>query len=322
MAYVITMVAEFDEYTKDWFYLREGGRRVPVNERFGIAFDLVEQIHYMYVINVKAKNLPLKTCNSDSLPDAYVEIKLAEPFDEQLVLSVEEKNGNREEVIGKCFIPLHNVEKRMDTRAVSSKWYNLEKHIRGDNGERRKWIRTRNAFESLNPNWNEQYTWEVFDPCTVVTVVVFDNNHLQVLHTSVVKKMGEIQLAVRFTCVSLANLMQMYAQPLLPNRHYIHPLSIFQQDSLRHQATQIVAMRSNRAEPPLRKESVEYMLDVDSTMWSLRKRSRAGTSQCIPMFKVREPNVMYQTTRDIDILDDGYRCRNYGHKVVKANPNP
>ncbi|GJV15266.1 FT-interacting protein 1-like protein [Tanacetum coccineum] len=83
--------------------------------------------------------------------------------------------------------------------------------------------------------------------------------------------MGEIQLAVRFTCVSLANLMQMYAQPLLPNMHYIHPLSIFQQDSLRHQATQIVAMRLNRAEPPLRKESVEYMLDVDSTMWSLRK---------------------------------------------------
>ncbi|GKC07687.1 FT-interacting protein 1-like protein [Tanacetum coccineum] len=62
----------------------------------------------------------------------------SEPFDEQLVLSVEEKNGNREEVIGKCFIPLHNVEKRMDTRAVSSKWYNLEKHIRGDNGEKKE----------------------------------------------------------------------------------------------------------------------------------------------------------------------------------------
>ncbi|GKE30705.1 FT-interacting protein 1-like protein [Tanacetum coccineum] len=65
--------------------------------------------------------------------------------------------------------------------------------------------------------------------------------------------------------------MQMYAQPLIPNMHYIHPLSIFQQDSLRHQATQIVAMRLNRVEPPLRKESVEYMLDVDSTMWTLRK---------------------------------------------------
>ncbi len=38
-----------------------------------------------------------------------------------------------------------------------------------------KWIRTRTIFESFNPRWNEQYTWEVFDPCTVVTIGVFDN---------------------------------------------------------------------------------------------------------------------------------------------------
>lgn len=38
-----------------------------------------------------------------------------------------------------------------------------------------KWIRTRTIFESFNPRWNEQYTWEVYDPCTVVTVGVFDN---------------------------------------------------------------------------------------------------------------------------------------------------
>ncbi|GKA95890.1 hypothetical protein Tco_0817985 [Tanacetum coccineum] len=91
MAYVITMVAEFDEYMKDWFYLREGGGRVPGNERFGITFDLVEQIHYMYVINVKAKNLPPKTCNSDSLPDAYVEIKLDRIQSLSLKLAVKDK---------------------------------------------------------------------------------------------------------------------------------------------------------------------------------------------------------------------------------------
>lgn len=37
----------------------------------------------------------------------------------------------------------------------------------------------------------------------------------------------------------------------------------------------IVAMRLNRAEPPLRKEVVEYMLDLDSHMWSMR-RSKAN----------------------------------------------
>ncbi|CAA6656918.1 unnamed protein product [Spirodela intermedia] len=37
---------------------------------------------------------------------------------------------------------------------------------------------------------------------------------------------------------------------------------------------------------------------------------------------VREPRVVVQTTSDVDILDDGYRWRKYGQKVVKGNPNP
>ena len=37
---------------------------------------------------------------------------------------------------------------------------------------------------------------------------------------------------------------------------------------------------------------------------------------------VREPRIVVQTVSDIDILDDGYRWRKYGQKVVKSNPNP
>ncbi|KAJ0251379.1 WRKY transcription factor 34 [Hirschfeldia incana] len=36
----------------------------------------------------------------------------------------------------------------------------------------------------------------------------------------------------------------------------------------------------------------------------------------------REPKVVVQTTSDVDILEDGYRWRKYGQKVVKGNPNP
>ncbi|KAK6162886.1 hypothetical protein DH2020_002727 [Rehmannia glutinosa] len=172
-----------------------------------------------------------------------------------------------------------------------------------------KWIRTRTILSSFDPKWNEQYTWEVFDPCTVITIGVFDNCQLQggkgagkdsrigkvrirlstletnrvythlypliVLSPSGVKKMGEIQLAVRFSCASLLNMLTMYCQPLLPNIHYLHPLSCHQIEILRHQATQIVSTRLSRAEPPLRKEVVEYMLDVGSNMWSVR-RSKAN----------------------------------------------
>ncbi|KAL9142340.1 hypothetical protein ABFS82_14G163400 [Erythranthe guttata] len=176
-----------------------------------------------------------------------------------------------------------------------------------------KWTRTRTIIDSFSPKWNEQYTWEVYDPCTVLTLGVFDNCHLGsgnkpdasqqrdsrigkvrirlsaldahrvythsypllVLHPSGVKKTGEIQLAVRFTTLSLAHTIHIYGHPLLPKMHYIHPFTVNQVENLRYQAMTIVAARLGRAEPPLRKEVVEYMLDVDSHVWSMR-RSKAN----------------------------------------------
>ena len=38
--------------------------------------------------------------------------------------------------------------------------------------------------------------------------------------------------------------------------------------------------------------------------------------------EVREAKVVIQMTSDIDVLDDGYKWRKYGQKVVKGNPNP
>ncbi|CAM8992455.1 unnamed protein product [Rhodiola kirilowii] len=42
-----------------------------------------------------------------------------------------------------------------------------------------------------------------------------------------------------------------------------------------------------------------------------------GATRCI-----HESRVVVQTTSDVDIMDDGYRWRKYGQKVVKGNPNP
>ncbi|KAJ8465968.1 hypothetical protein OPV22_028520 [Ensete ventricosum] len=104
-----------------------------------------------------------------------------------------------------------------------------------------KWVRTRTIIDSLSPRYNEQYTWEVYDPATVVTVGVFDNCQLEkgsngskdakigkvrirlstletgrvythsypllVLHPSGVKKMGEIHLAIRFSATSFVDMM-------------------------------------------------------------------------------------------------------------------
>ena len=53
-----------------------------------------------------------------------------------------------------------------------------------------------------------------------------------------------------------------------------------------------------------------------------RKRSDGSKDTAAAPRTIREPRVVVQTTSDVDILDDGYRWRKYGQKVVKGNPHP
>lgn len=175
-----------------------------------------------------------------------------------------------------------------------------------------KWVRTRTILDRFNPRWNEQYTWDVYDPCTVLTIGVFDNARynkkdekggtgrdvrmgkirvrLSTLDTNRVytnsyslsvllpggsKRMGEIEIAVRFSCSSWLNLIQVYASPMLPRMHYVRPLGPAQQDILRHTAMRIVTARLARSEPALGQEVVQFMLDSDTHVWSMR-RSKAN----------------------------------------------
>ncbi|XP_057754460.1 FT-interacting protein 3-like [Arachis stenosperma] len=181
-----------------------------------------------------------------------------------------------------------------------------------------KWVRTRTVIGSISPKFNEQYTWEVYDPSTVLTLGVFDNGQvsssngngnrdskigkvrirlstlesgriythtypLLMLHNSGVKKMGEIHLAIRFSCTSFVNMLNLYFKPHLPKMHYVKPLNIIEQDRLKQQAVIIVSARLSRAEPPLRKEVVEYLSDSDSHLWSMR-RSKANFNRLKNVF--------------------------------------
>eukprot|EP01018_Ginkgo_biloba_P014000 Gb_31953 [translate_table: standard] len=53
-----------------------------------------------------------------------------------------------------------------------------------------------------------------------------------------------------------------------------------------------------------------------------RKKEKKIKEMVAPQRTVREPRIVVQTTSDVDILDDGYRWRKYGQKVVKGNPHP
>lgn len=53
-----------------------------------------------------------------------------------------------------------------------------------------------------------------------------------------------------------------------------------------------------------------------------RRRNDSSKEVAAAPRTIREPRVVVQTTSDVDILDDGYRWRKYGQKVVKGNPHP
>ncbi|KAF7805063.1 FT-interacting protein 1-like [Senna tora] len=306
-----------------------------------------------------------------------------EPFNESLVISVEQGSLGEHVSLGKCVIPLKNVDKRLDGGGVSSRWYNLDMpgiietaqdqvkfaskfnarisldgayHVLDEPTEYSsdfrasakklwkpsigvlelgilkasglepmkketrthaycvakygpKWVRTRTVVDSLSPVWNEQYIWEVYDPFTVITIAVFNNNHLDAqdrargamdtlmgkirirlstldrskiythsyplicLQPSGVKKMGEIHLALRFSWPfwSSLNVYQFYIVPLFPRQHYVLPLSSVQLDNLRNQTAYVTWLRLSKAEPPLAKEVVYNIMDVRSDTWSMRK---------------------------------------------------
>ncbi|KNA03956.1 hypothetical protein SOVF_204220 [Spinacia oleracea] len=318
----------------------------------------------------------------------------AEPFDEHLIITIEDRLGqSKEETLGKVSIPLAAVRKRPDDKNFPTQWINLQKPSSSDVEEEekrvrfasklharisldggyhvlnestyyssdlrpsmkqlwkssigvlelgilnaeglfpmksregrgtadtfcvakycQKWVRTRTIIDSLSPKYNEQYTWEVYDPATVLTIGVFDNGHLVgnkdtkigkvriristleagrvythsypllVLHPSGLKKMGELHLAIRFSCTNMNNMMFMYTKPLLPKMHYSRPLSLMQTNNLRVHATNVLASRLSRAEPPLKKEVVEYMCDVDAHFWSMR-RSKANFYRIISLLQ-------------------------------------
>ncbi|CAJ2633627.1 unnamed protein product [Trifolium pratense] len=177
-----------------------------------------------------------------------------------------------------------------------------------------KWVRSRTVVNSLSPKWNELYSWDVYDHCTFITISVFDNSQLHEgnidlgamdtrigkvrislqemktnqiyrysyplveLQPSGLKKMGELELAFKFTCPTMLSVWKpsfdvfiMYTMPILPSQHFSHPLSPAQFYRLRKQIITLVSLNMSKAEPPLRREVIDYMLDSREKQWSVRR---------------------------------------------------
>ncbi|CAH2071711.1 unnamed protein product [Thlaspi arvense] len=158
-----------------------------------------------------------------------------------------------------------------------------------------KWARTRTVVDNPSPKWNEQYSWDVYEKCTVLTLGVYDNQQIitnygqgndgpigkvriplrQLKWNTVytgswpimelgkegLKKKGELQLAVRCASVPRSYAFETSRfRWMLPKTHYKFPMSLLQKEELRAQAVEVNCMNLARTEPPLRNEVVRDIL--------------------------------------------------------------
>ncbi|KAE8717845.1 AGAMOUS-like 26 isoform 1 [Hibiscus syriacus] len=217
---------------------------------------------------------------------------VSEPFVDPLIIMVEDRlENNTIRHLGTCVIHLSDVDQRLLPLLAKSKWYNLEDVVFEDG---RLPAYSKIAVDDYDRNFgvgdHECYWFAsnegVFDDCHLHDGdVAGDGKDPSIGKPNGVKRAGEIQLAIRFTCTSYFNLFLVYTMnPLLPPMHHIYPFSLYQLNSLREQATQILCSSLSRTKPLLRSEVVEYMLDGGSTTWSLRK-AKANFFRILATFK-------------------------------------
>lgn len=68
------------------------------------------------------------------------------------------------------------------------------------------------------------------------------------------------------------------------------------------------------------------MFLIPDSDYIFRWRSSSGSGELKNKVKIRrklrEPRFCFQTKSDVDVLDDGYKWRKYGQKVVKNSLHP
>ncbi|KAL8129803.1 hypothetical protein V2J09_018958 [Rumex salicifolius] len=69
-------------------------------------------------------------------------------------------------------------------------------------------------------------------------------------------------------------------------------------------------------------EEIDAVGDGDTTTSWWRGSSAAEKNKMKVRRKLREPRFCFQTRSEIDLLDDGYKWRKYGQKVVKNSLHP
>nr|GEZ84773.1 FT-interacting protein 1-like [Tanacetum cinerariifolium] len=117
---------------------------VPLEEiQIDAKFHFLEEptkIVDMEIKKLKRSKIPIVNVYHDY--QQLNKVSTAEPFEEPLILSVEDRVGpNKNDVLVRCMLPLLYVERRLDHKAIKTGLFNLEKHVMVVEGEKKKEVK-------------------------------------------------------------------------------------------------------------------------------------------------------------------------------------
>nr|KYP73524.1 hypothetical protein KK1_006151 [Cajanus cajan] len=218
--------------------------------------------------------------NHNGNPKCYEDmlIDMLEPFNQLLNLNMKKGMLGSYKNLGTCVFPVKNGDKRVDESLPSTKIIDVKQNegFAGRHDLRLSLDGEYHVFDE-DPHWNEQYSWDSYDPCTFIRNCRSDNGQLHkgdalaigTIDTRIgnvmvtlsepetirihsysdpivelqplgLKKTGEIQLAFNFCYTDMINLCKVvYTLPMPPRQHFVNPLHLAQYHGLRKQVVML-----------------------------------------------------------------------------------
>ncbi|KAJ0818495.1 putative C2 domain, phosphoribosyltransferase, C2 domain superfamily [Helianthus annuus] len=223
-----------------------------------------------------------KTVQARSLNPLWNEDLLfvaAEPFEDHLILTVEDRVGpGKDEILGRVIIPLSMIEKRADDRIIHSRWFNLEKPVAVDVDQLKKDKFSMRIHLRLCLDGG----YHVLDESTHYssdlrpTAKQLWKPTIGVLELGILNAVGLHPMKTRDgRGTSDTYCVAKYGHKWVRTRTIV--------DNLCPKYNEQYTWEVFDTATPLRKEVVEYMSDVDSHLWSMR-RSKANFFRLMMIF--------------------------------------
>lgn len=173
----------------------------------------------------------------------------------------------------------------------------------------KNWARMRTILSTTDPVWNEELEFDVHDPSSVLTIGLFEDFHLEnnlfkrgilrqrkdhpmgkfrirvstldgnrlyrvrfpllLPHKKVLRKVGELEVELKFEFESVAKVIWNSLKPPLPAIHYTNPM---EKPALAEKTMREAMIAYLEQEhPPIHQECVEELLDARGSIFRMRR---------------------------------------------------